>query len=69
MAKSKIAKGKTLLGLTVDESIRKEIDRRAERLHLSRSTYAALILQDWKARGHPPVTEPDRLMQLAIKNK
>jgi len=58
-----------MLGLTIDESIREEIDRRAARLNLSRSSYAAFIMQEWKARGYPAVTEPDKLMQIAMKNK
>ncbi len=61
----KIAKGKTLLGLTVPNAWRDEIDRRADALNLTRSTYAALVIEDWYKRGCPPITEPDRLMQIA----
>jgi hypothetical protein len=63
----KIAKGKTMLGLTVSESLRVEIDRRAVSLNLSRSAYAGLIMLDWQKRGFPPITEADRLIQLAAK--
>ena len=66
--KSKIAKGKTMLGLTVPETLRAEIDRRAESLNLSRSAYAALVMQEWQKRGYPPVTNADRLIQLAAKH-
>jgi hypothetical protein len=64
---SKIAKGKTMLGLTVPDPLRAEIDRRAGSLNLSRSAYAALVMLDWQKKGYPPVTEADRLVQLAAK--
>jgi hypothetical protein len=56
---------KTLLSLSVSPQWRDEIDRRAALLNLTRATYATLILAKWWADGRPPVTEPDRLMQLA----
>jgi hypothetical protein len=61
----KIAKDRAMLGLTVPIPLRDEIDRRAAVLNLSRSAYSALILDDWWRRKCPPVSEPDRFMQLA----
>jgi len=58
---------KTLLSLSIPEDWRIEIDRRAESLNLTRATYATLILAKWWSDGKPPVTQPDKLMQLAKK--
>jgi len=60
---------KTLLSLSIAPAWREEIDRRAESLNLTRATYATLILEKWWKDGRPPVTEPDRLMQIANKGK
>jgi hypothetical protein len=60
---------KTLLSLSIPEDWRQEIDRRAESLNLTRATYATLILAKWWSDGKPPVTEPDRLMQVAKSSK
>lgn len=46
-----------------------EIGRRADALHLTPSTYAAIIVEKWVADGCPPVTEPDRLLQIAKAEK
>lgn len=53
------------LGIHCRNEIIAEIDRRAEVLGLKRSTYAAQILEKWMTEGCPPVSAPDRLMQLA----
>ncbi len=60
---------KTLLSLSVPPPWRDEIDRRAISLNLSRATYATLIIEKWWNDGKPPVTEPDRLMQIANKGR
>ncbi|AHF94159.1 hypothetical protein OPIT5_06885 [Opitutaceae bacterium TAV5] len=44
------------------------IAARAAPLSLSKSKYAALIIEQWVQAGCPPVNEPDRLMQLAKKS-
>jgi hypothetical protein len=61
-------RNRTILTLTVPPAWRDEIDRRASALNLTRATYANLILAKWWDDGKPPVTQPDRLMQLAIRS-
>jgi hypothetical protein len=64
-----IAKGKKLVSVTIPEAWCSEIDRRAAALHLSRATFTMLILEDWWNRGKPPVSPPDKFMQVANKSK
>ena len=59
-----IAKGKTKVGLVLDEDIIKELTTRADALHQPLGTFARWILDDWKVRGYPPINDADRAMQL-----
>jgi len=67
----KIGKGKRLVSLSLPDSWLAEIDRRAASLRLTRATYAMMIIERWWEGGKPPVSEPDRLMQIAnsVKTK
>jgi hypothetical protein len=53
------------LGIHVKKDIITLIDARSGALGLTRSAYAALILEKWVAEGAPAVNTPDRLMQIA----
>lgn len=61
----RIGKGKQMIGVTVSDSDAQIIDERREGLRWSRAAFMLAIFEDWRARGCPPVCEPDRLMQLA----
>jgi hypothetical protein len=63
----RVGKGKTLINVSVPNAWRDEIDRRAEGLHLTRATFTMLILAKWWQDGRAPVSEPDKLMQIAAK--
>lgn len=53
------------LGVHIRKEIIAEIVARGEALDKKKGSYAALILEKWFADGCPPVTEADRLMQIA----
>jgi hypothetical protein len=53
------------LGVHVRKEIIEEIVSRSDALDKTKSSYAALILEKWFADGCPPVSESDRLMQIA----
>jgi len=65
----RIGKNKTLISINIPNAWRVEIDRRAAVLSLTRSAYAAMILEKWVRDGMPHVSEPDRLMQLSSRSK
>ncbi len=62
MAKTKDA---DTLGVHVRKEIIAEIVSRSDALDKTKSNYAAQILEKWFADGCPPVSESDRLMQVA----
>ncbi|MEN9841012.1 MAG: hypothetical protein RL376_812 [Verrucomicrobiota bacterium] len=62
MSKSPAAEN---LGVHVRKEIIAEVEKRAAGIDKKKGTYAALILEKWFADGCPPVTEADRLVQLA----
>jgi hypothetical protein len=62
-----VGKGKTLVNVSLPNAWRDEIDRRAAVLRLTRATYTVMIVEKWWKDGQPPVSEPDRLMQIAAK--
>lgn len=62
MAKTKDAE---TLGVHVRKEIIAEIVARGDALDKTKSNYAAMILEKWFADGCPPVSESDRLMQIA----
>jgi hypothetical protein len=45
------------------------IEAKAARLGVSKSKYSALILEQWLQTGCPPISEPDRLIQIAAKSE
>jgi hypothetical protein len=53
------------LGVHVRKEIIAEIVARGDALDKKKGSYAALILERWFADGCPPVSESDRLMQIA----
>ncbi|HVU39273.1 MAG TPA: hypothetical protein VHC95_13140, partial [Opitutales bacterium] len=57
----------TLISINIPNAWRSEIDRRAASLSLTRSAYATMILGKWWEDGAPPVSEPDRLIQITSK--
>ena len=59
----KNAKGRGTLSAVVDESIIDLIDRRREKLTLSRSTYLTLIVRHWIASGSPPVNHAEKAIE------
>ena len=66
----KVAKDKTLVSIGVPKKFLEEIiDKRREPLRWSRAGFILAIVQEWEARGCPPISEPDRLMQIAQETK
>jgi len=65
----KIAKGKKQLGVVINAPLARLIEERAISLGISRSRFAAMIIEQWAFRGHSPVSEPDKLMQIARSAK
>lgn len=62
----KIAKDNVSVSTVVRRVVASEIDRRRALLNnTSRSEFVALILEQWFAKGCPPVNEPDRMMLVA----
>lgn len=61
----KVGKGKRVVSVGLLDEFVDVIDSRADALRWSRSEFVLSILEDWKARGCPPVSEQDRVMQLA----
>jgi hypothetical protein len=64
----KTGKGKILVSLSMPLAWCAQIDQRAEALHMTRATYLRLVVEYWRKAGSPPVSEPDRYMQVAKKN-
>lgn len=40
------------------------IGERASALHLTKSAFTALLLEDWKTRGYPGVSDADKALQI-----
>lgn len=57
----------TTLGVHTRYEIIAEIVDRGAALHLTKSSYAALVFEWWAGQGYPAVTEADRLMQISKK--
>lgn len=53
------------LGVHVRQEIIDAVIARGDALDKTKSNYAAMILEKWFADGCPPVSEADRLMQIA----
>jgi hypothetical protein len=45
------------------------IAQRAELLSMTKSKFAALVIENWVSLGCPPVSEGDRLMQIAKQSE
>ena len=65
----RIGKNRIFLGASAPKSLGDIIDARREPLGWSRAKYTLEILALWQAQGCPPVSESDRLMQIAAKKK
>ncbi len=63
----KLAQNRRRVGIVLDERLVSLIEKRAKALGLAPSRFAAMIAERWEAEGCPPVSEPDRLMQVAGK--
>jgi hypothetical protein len=57
------------LGVHLRAEVVERIKARGAMLGLKKGTYAALILEDWLKRGEPPVSEPDRIIQIAQRQE
>lgn len=63
------AKDAESLGVHLRKEIIAEIIARGEALDKKKGSYAAMILEKWFADGCPPVSESDRLMQIAKQSE
>ena len=54
-----------MLSFSAPEKWIERIDARADPLRMTRAAFARCIVEKWFEAGEPPVTEPDRLMQIA----
>jgi len=63
----KIGKDRVFLGASAPKILGRIIDERREALGWSRAKFTLEILELWRAQGCPPVSESDRLMQIAKK--
>lgn len=61
----RIGKGKQQIAFGVPNDVITIIDARAEALGWTRSRFASEVLLRWHEQGCPPITEADRLMQIA----
>lgn len=52
------------VSIVVDKSIESVLTERAQRLNLSRSKFAALVLAKWAENGFPAVSEADKAMMI-----
>ena len=64
----KIAKGKKQFGVVLTSPLAKLIEERATSLGISRSRFAAMIIEQWAKEGYSHVSEPDKLMLIAKKH-
>jgi hypothetical protein len=64
----RIGKDRGQLNVNLPAEILAVIDERAKALNQSRSSFVALLLDDWKARGYPAITEADRALQILKGN-
>lgn len=64
----RIGKNRGQLNVNLPSDILDVIDERAAALHLSRSAFAGLLMEDWKARGFPGVSDADKAL-LILKGK
>jgi hypothetical protein len=53
------------MSVSLPKTWRDDIDKRAEGLGMTRSSYLRLLVKKWREDGFPAVNEPDRLMQVA----
>ena len=65
MGKNK--KGRGTLSAVVNQPIISLIDRRRERITLSRSAYVTLIIQQWINSGCPPVSRAEEAIEVLEK--
>jgi len=64
----KIGKGKKQFGVVLSSQLSKLIEERATSLGISRSRFAAMIIEQWAKNGSVAVSEPDKLMLIAKKS-
>lgn len=64
----RIGKDRGQISVNLPTDIMSVIEARAVALDQSRSSFVALLLEDWKARGYPGVTEADRALQILKGN-
>ena len=52
MVKSKVTLGMQTIGINMTEKMADELERRAESMHISKSKYCKIILQQWLDSGN-----------------
>jgi hypothetical protein len=57
------------INAVITEDIAAQIVARAQAVGISRSRYAALIIEKWKRDGYPAVSEADQALQKAQDNE
>jgi hypothetical protein len=51
MATNPIGKGTKTIGINMDKKMAGELESRAESMHISKSKYCKIVLQQWLASG------------------
>jgi len=51
MAKNAIGKGTKTIGINMNKKMASELERRASSMHISKSKYCKIILQQWVDSG------------------
>jgi len=64
-----LGKNRAAIGVNAPANLVAIIDERADSLGLTRSRFAAMILEWWEARGCPPVSPADEAVQLLKRGK
>lgn len=64
----RIGKDRGQVSVNLPADILEVIDQRSKALNLSRSGFSALLMEDWKARGYPGITDADRALQILKGN-
>jgi hypothetical protein len=51
MATNPVGKGTKTIGLNMDKKMADELEKRASSMHISKSKYCKIVLQQWIASG------------------
>jgi hypothetical protein len=64
----RIGPGRSQLNVNMPRDILAVVEARAAALHLTKSAYLCVLLEDWKARDYPGVSDADRALQILKGN-